>query len=104
MADFDLSGFRIVRSGTETDNTLREKRVHLMLTQKDVAIRAGITTAQYQKFESGTRNIRKASFDIACSVLQALEMDISSFFENKYALGEEIYLDYGLRYKKGKVD
>lgn len=59
---------------------LREKRVALEMTQQQVADKAGIKLQQYQKFESGERNIMTCSFQIACRVIEALGMDISKFF------------------------
>ena len=40
---------------------LRERRKELKLTQEDVALSAGIVYQQYQCFECGRRNIRRAS-------------------------------------------
>jgi hypothetical protein len=40
---------------------------------------------QYQKFESGERKLRTASFDIACGVLEALELDIEQVFREYVA-------------------
>ncbi len=58
---------------------LREKRVILGLTQQAVADCAGIPLQSYQKFESGKRQIRRASYEIACRVLDALEIDVIAF-------------------------
>ncbi len=55
---------------------LRERRVTSGLTQQQVADKAGVKLQQYQKFESGERNLRTASFQIACKVLEALDLDI----------------------------
>ena len=101
--DFDLSGFQMchVEDKDETKNLLREKRLVLRMTQKQVADKARISLQQYQKFESGARNLRTCSFQIACRVLEALDMDISSFYHGEYSVGEEVYLDNGvLKYKK----
>lgn len=101
--ELDLSGFQIchVEDKNETKNVLREKRLILRMTQKQVADEAKISLQQYQKFESGARNIRTCSFQIACRVIEALGMDISDFYHGQYALGEEIYLENGiLKYKK----
>ena len=101
--EIDLSGFQMchVEDKNETKNILREKRLILRMTQKQVADEAKISLQQYQKFESGARNIRTCSFQIACRVIEALGMDISDFYHGQYALGEEIYLENGiLKYKK----
>jgi transcriptional regulator with XRE-family HTH domain len=71
------------------------------LTQKQVAERAKITLQQYQKFESGARNIMTSSFRIACRVIEALELDITRFFHGEYVIGEEVYfVGKKLYYKK----
>ena len=101
--DFDLSGYQIchVEDKNETKNVLREKRAVLRMTQRQVAEKAGITLQQYQKFESGARNLRTCSFQLACRVIEALGMDISSFYHGKYAIGEEVYFENGvLKYRK----
>lgn len=59
---------------------LKEKRASLKLTQQQVADKAGINIRQYQKFESGERSILTCSYIIACKVSEALEMDISDFY------------------------
>ena len=80
---------------------LREQRVILGLSQQTVADRAGIPLQSYQLFESGKRRIRRASFQIACQVLEALEMDIPAFYHGDTTIGEEVFLKDGdLCYKK----
>ena len=94
-----LDGFHTVHISDH--EMLRERRVILGLTQKAVAERASIPLQSYQLFESGKRSIRRASFQIACQVLEALEMDVVSFHHGDYSIGEEIYLqDNELRYVK----
>ena len=67
-------------------SVLREKRLDLRLTQKQVAERSGIPYQSYQKFESGERNIMTCSFQIACRVVEALQMDITKFYHGEYGL------------------
>ena len=102
-SEFSLDGFRTVH--LDEKSFLRERRVILGLTQKAVAERAGIPFQSYQVFESGKRKLSRASFDIACRVLDALEIDIEGFYRLNYGIGEEIYsTSEGLRYKKtGKL-
>ena len=61
-------------------DSLREQRHRLGLTQKQVAERAEISLQQYQKFESGERDIMNASFRITCRVLEALELDVINYY------------------------
>lgn len=100
-----MEGFCIVHSQDKRDGLLRERRIVLGLTQQQVADKAGIKLPQYQKFEGGQRNLRTASFQIACRVLEALELDIVKYFHKEYIFGEEQYLDSeGWKYKKtGKL-
>lgn len=99
--DFDLSGFQTVHLDKKNGSILREKRVVLGLTQKEVAERAKITLRQYQKFESGERNIMTCSFQMACRIIEALGMNISDFYHNEYIFGEEVFIDAeGVKYKK----
>lgn len=85
------SGFRLTHvSPNPTPSILREQRVTQNMTQAQVAEKAKITLQQYQKFESGSRNLRTASFQLACRVLRALNMDIERFFDGEYVFGEEV--------------
>ena len=68
---------------------LSEKRQILRLTQQEVADRAKITLRQYQRLESGERNILTSSFGLACRVIEALDMDVSKFYHGDYYLEEE---------------
>ena len=104
MENFSLDGFHTVH--INTGGMLREWRVVNGLTQQQVAEKAGITQQQYQRFESGTRDLRRCSFEVACKVLEALQMDIVKFYHGEYTFGEEIYADQNgkLRYKRtGKL-
>ena len=49
--------------------------------------------------------MRTASFQIACRVLEALEMDIAKYHHNEYIIGEKIFVDdEGMKYvKTGKL-
>ena len=103
MENFSLDGFQLIHPSN--DGILHERRVILGLTQKQVAEKAKIPLQSYQRFESGDRNIKTASFQVACRVIEALEMSISDFYHGEYVLGEKL-LDSkeGLRYKKtGKL-
>jgi transcriptional regulator with XRE-family HTH domain len=101
MSDFDLSGYQICHLDDDMHSVLYEQRVIHGMTQKQVAENAKITLQQYQKFESGARNIMTCSFRIACRVIEALEMNISDFYHGEYVIGEEVYLvGKKLYYKK----
>ena len=101
MESFSFDGFKIVHSDRTMSSVLREKRLVLNLTQAQVAEKAKIKVAQYQKFERGERSIMSCSFRIACRVIRALGMNIDDFYDGKYILGEEVYSSLeGLRYKK----
>ena len=78
--DFDFSGFQTVHLDKNNGSILREKRVVLGLTQKQVAEQAKITLRQYQKFENSERNIMTCSFQMACRIIEALDMNISDFY------------------------
>ena len=71
---------------------LRDYRHKLGLTQQQVADKANILLRQYQKFESGERNLSSSSFLIACRVIEALGLDISKYYHGKYTLGDEVDL------------
>ena len=69
---------------------LSERRQMLRMTQQKVADRANITLRQYQRLESGERNILTSSFGLACRVIEALDMDVSKFYHGDYCLEEEV--------------
>ena len=80
----ELNGYSLVYLDAHKPGAiLREQRVTQNLTQHQVALKAGITIRQYQKFESDERNLRTASFQLACRVLEALNMDIAGFYHFK---------------------
>ena len=88
-----LKGYSVVFPEGKDYRILRERRVTSNLTQQQVADKAGIKLQQYQKFESGERNLRTASFQVACRVLEALDLDIVKYFHKGYAWGEKRFLD-----------
>lgn len=94
--EFSLDGFSFAH--LDDSDSLHERRIFLGLTQQAVANRAGIPLQSYQQFESGKRKIRRASFDIACRVLKALEMDIVGFFNGEYSIGEPTVMKDGRHY------
>lgn len=101
MEEMNLNGFQMAHLDNDMHSILKEKRQVLRMTQQEVAEKAKITLQQYQKFESGERNIRTASFQLACRVIEALGMNISDFFHGEYVWGEQIYAEAdGLHYKK----
>ena len=51
------------------------RRKELGMTQQQVADAAGITLRQYQKFESGERNMSAASMRIGLSICHVLKLD-----------------------------
>jgi transcriptional regulator with XRE-family HTH domain len=63
---------------------LLDARKELGLTQTQVADKARITLRQYQKFESGERKLTSSSFHTASKVLQALELDVTTFARGGY--------------------
>ena len=69
---------------------LSERRQMLRMTQQEVADQANITLRQYQRLESGERNILTSSFGLACRVIEALDMDVSKFYHGDYYLEEEV--------------
>ena len=68
---------------------LKQARDKLGLTQQQVADKARIHQRQYQRFESGTRNLSSSSFNIACRVLDVLQLDIAAYAHGEYILSEE---------------
>ena len=101
MEQIDLSGFQMCHLDNDQHSVLREKRVVLGMTQQQVADKAGIILQQYQKFESGERDIMTSSFRTACKVIEALEMDVTDFYHGEYTIGEEVYPSAeGLRYRE----
>ena len=81
---------------------LSERRQMLRMTQQEVADRANITLRQYQRLESGERNILTSSFGLACRVIEALDMDVSKFYHGDYYLEEEMKTTRGKRFSSRK--
>ena len=94
-----IEGYCLV-SKSKAD-VLKDRRLFHRLTQKQVADRAKISLQQYQKFESGARNIMTCSFQIACRVIEALNMDVAKFYHGDYDCTEPVYIEDGvLRYRE----
>lgn len=55
------------------------RRKELGLTQQQVADRAGIKLAQYQRFERGERSMASASFRIGMAICDVLKLDPHRF-------------------------
>lgn len=53
---------------------LKATRTKKQMTQKEVAVRSKISLRQYQRFESGERNMIDAPFRTAMSVCNTLEI------------------------------
>lgn len=103
MDVIDLTGFQLCHADDKKadQSILREKRVSLGLTQKQVAEGARISFVAYHRFESGEQNIRTASFQLVCRVLEALEMDINDFYHGEYVFGEKVCsTEERLRYQR----
>lgn len=64
-------------------------REKLGLTQQQVADRAKIQLRQYQRFESEERSISSSSFNIACRVIEALELDPTKYFHGEYVWDDD---------------
>ena len=58
---------------------LAARRAELGLSQQEVADKARILLRQYQRFESGERDLSSSSFRIAMAVCDALELDPHRF-------------------------
>lgn len=91
MDNSSLDGFQLCHFDDDGHGILKEKSVVLGLTQQQIADKAKIVLQQYQKFESGERSIMNCSFEIACRVIEALEMNISDFYHGRYTIGEEVF-------------
>jgi len=65
---------------------LIRQREKLGLSEEDVATKAGIKLEQYQRFESGKRDLSSSSLRIVNAVLAALELDIDAFSRGDYVL------------------
>lgn len=80
-AEGDISNMPQQVSDFTLHDYLKIQRHKIGLTQREVAEKAAIAIQQYQKFESGERNLLNASFVIAAAVLEALDFDIESVWK-----------------------
>lgn len=78
--------FQLMR--VEEKMILKDYREKLGLTQQEVSNRAKIQLRQYQRFESGERNLSSSSFNIACRVIESLGMNISDYYHGEYVFGD----------------
>ena len=87
----ELKGFQIVNMSAAA--MLYDWRIRHQMTQQEVAKRAGISQQEYQRFETGKRDLMRSSFAVTCKILKALGMNIEKFYEGEYVFGGEIYFD-----------
>lgn len=70
---------------------LKKRRIQMGLTLQEVANKAGINIKQYQRFESGDRELASASFATTVQVLKALDLDAEKYAAGEYEIKELIY-------------
>lgn len=68
----------------EEKDILIEARKRLGLTQQQVADKANVAMRHYQMFECGTRKLSSSQFWTASKILQALELDVTTFARGGY--------------------
>ena len=61
-------------------NKLKELRIASKLTQKQLAELAGVNYQMLQRYEQGTRDLKKASFETCLKLAQALGVNIMDLF------------------------
>jgi len=70
----------------EEKDILIDARKKLGLTQQQVADKALIAMRHYQMFEGGKRKLSTSSFWTASKILQALELDVTTFARGGYGM------------------
>lgn len=73
----------------EEKDILIEARKKLGLTQQQVADKAHVAMRHYQMFEGGKRRLSSSSFWTASNILQALELDVTTFARGGYGVIED---------------
>lgn len=66
---------------------LRNARASKGMSLQEVAEAAGVNIRQYQKFESGERDVRGCSFALGLRLCEALELDPWDFRESQAPRG-----------------
>ena len=69
---------------------LRERRLRLGLTSKDIGKAVGINPVRYMRYEDGKLDIMKGSFDVVCGILFLLGLDVATFYGDNYRANEGI--------------
>ena len=78
------------RSTVQSNAILRDMRVHLGLSQKEVAHNVGIGLSTYQKFERGERSLLTANFGTACAILETLHLDPKKYYDGRCTLSSDL--------------
>lgn len=79
--DYDSPGWVLAEMDC---HILKNRREELGMTQQQVADKARIQLRQYQRFESGERDLSSSSMRIGVSVCQALELDPRRFIAETF--------------------
>jgi transcriptional regulator with XRE-family HTH domain len=66
---------------------IKKKRLEMHCTQKTIAKMIGVSTQQYQKYETAKNNISATKF---FQIAQFLNMDLNLFFPQKKSLQEDV--------------
>lgn len=62
-------------------NNLKKLRTDKGLTQKELAERSGVKLGTLQKYESGERNIRKATIELGIALAEALSCNVPDLID-----------------------
>ena len=79
----------INKQDTESEVCCNKKNIVkkiIKLTQQELADKANICYCQYQRVESGERDILKVSFNVQIKILIALELKPIYYFQKKYII------------------
>lgn len=93
-----FSGLNVGHSSLK--NNSRTPNLNLIPSNRKLS--TGLTLRQYQRLESGERNILTSSFGLACRVIEALDMDVSKFYHGDYYLEEELKTTRGKGFRSRK--
>ena len=78
------------RYTVQSNTILRDMRVHLGFSQKEVAHCVGIGHSTYQKFERGERSLLTANFGTACAILETLHLDPKKYYDGRCTLSSDL--------------
>ena len=84
------------------DETIKNARLELKLTQMEVAEILGLSVRQYQKYENGEKELAEAPFQVGIALCELLHLDPYDFVDSLTEIAEFDFVRPGVYEEEDK--